>query len=114
MSANGIWRAPGSSRVPAELRAGYDDYWIAADLLEFSSGPNGGFVFDKENNKVEFHKYRVDAITDYAIETLRAHDPADPLFLFVSYLEPHHQNTMNRYVAPDWLRRPLPGCLGAG
>ena len=99
----GKWHLAGTGvePVPAELRAGYDDYWIAADLLEFSSGPNGGFVFDKENNKVEFHKYRVDAITDYAIETLRAHDPADPLFLFVSYLEPHHQNTMNRYVAPD-------------
>lgn len=43
----------------------------------------------------------MDAITDYAVETLRAHDPADPLFLFVSYLEPHHQNNQNRYVAPD-------------
>ena len=99
----GKWHLAGTGvePVPQELRAGYDDYWIAADLLEFSSSPNQGFVFDKNNQKREFEKYRVDAITDYAIETLRAHNPENPLFLFVSYLEPHHQNNLNRYVAPD-------------
>lgn len=99
----GKWHLAGTKieAVPEELRAGYKDYWIAADLLEFSSGPNSGFVFDKDNNKVEFNKYRVDAITDYAIDTINAHDAEEPLFLFVSYLEPHHQNNMNRYVAPD-------------
>ena len=99
----GKWHLAGTGvePVPQELRAGYEDYWITADLLEFSSGPGSGFVFDKQNRKREFDKYRVDAITDYAVETLRAHDPADPLFLFVSYLEPHHQNNQNRYVAPD-------------
>ncbi|MBC5581602.1 sulfatase-like hydrolase/transferase [Anaerofilum sp. BX8] len=99
----GKWHLAGTGvePVPEELRAGYEDYWIAADLLEFSSGPESGFVFDKQNRKREFEKYRVDAITDYAVETLRAHDPAEPLFLFVSYLEPHHQNNQNRYVAPE-------------
>ena len=98
----GKWHLAGTGiePVPEELRGGYRDYWMAADLLEFSSGPNSGFVFDKDNNKVSFEKYRVDAITDYAIDTINSHDPEEPLFLFVSYLEPHHQNNMNRYVAP--------------
>lgn len=100
----GKWHLAGTGTepVPKELRAGYEDYWIAADLLEFSSEPYRGVLFDKENIPVTFeNRYRVDAITDYAIETLRQHDPAQPLFLFVSYLEPHHQNKMHRYVAPD-------------
>lgn len=100
----GKWHLAGTGieAVPEELRGGYKDYWMAADLLEFSSGAYSGFVFDKDNNKVSFeNKYRVEAITDYAIETINSHDPADPLFLMVSYLEPHHQNNLNRYVAPD-------------
>ena len=59
-------------------------------------------LFDKDNNKVTFeNQYRVEAITDYAIDTINSHNPEDPLFLMVSYLEPHHQNNLNRYVAPD-------------
>ena len=98
----GKWHLAGTGvePVPENLRAGYRDYWIAADLLEVSSGAEHGFVFDRENRRREFNKYRVDAITDYALETLDAHDPEEPLFLFVSYLEPHHQNNLNRYVAP--------------
>ena len=100
----GKWHLAGTGieAVPEELRAGYKDYWMAADLLEFSSGAYSGFVFDKDNNKVTFeNQYRVEAITDYAIDTINSHDPADPLFLMVSYLEPHHQNNLNRYVAPN-------------
>lgn len=100
----GKWHLAGTGieAVPEELRAGYKDYWMAADLLEFSSGAYSGFVFDKDNNKVTFeNQYRVEAITDYAIDTINAHDPADPLFLMISYLEPHHQNNLNRYVAPN-------------
>lgn len=40
--------------IPKELRAGYNDYWLAADCLEFTSDINGGFLFDKDNNKVSF------------------------------------------------------------
>ena len=100
----GKWHLAGTGieAVPEELRAGYKDYWMAADLLEFSSGAYSGFVFDKDNNKVPFeNQYRVEAITDYAIDTINSHDSEEPLFLMVSYLEPHHQNNLNRYVAPD-------------
>ena len=50
----GKWHLAGTGieAVPEELRAGYKDYWMAADLLEFSSGAYSGFVFDKDNNIV--------------------------------------------------------------
>ena len=99
----GKWHLAGTGvePVPEEMRAGYADYWTAADLLEFTSGAERGFVFDRDNRRVDFEKYRVDAITDFALEALEAHDAKEPLFLFVSYLEPHHQNNLNRYVAPQ-------------
>lgn len=36
--------------VPAERRGGYDDYWMAADVLEFTSHGYGGYIFDKDGN----------------------------------------------------------------
>jgi arylsulfatase A-like enzyme len=87
--------------VPQERRGGYSDFWLAADLLEFSSSPYGGGYYDAENRLVPFEGYRVDSQTDHVIEYLRTRDGQRPFFLFVSYLEPHHQNDLNRYVAPD-------------
>lgn len=87
--------------VPEERRGGYSDYWLAADLLEFSSSPYGGGYYDAENRLVPFEGYRVDSQTDHVLAYLRTRDRQRPFFLFVSYLEPHHQNDLNRYVAPD-------------
>ncbi len=87
--------------IPYELRGGYDDYWLAADALEGTSSPYAGKLFDMENNPVEFtQQYRVDALTDYTIEYMSARKTENPFFLFLSYLEPHHQNDLNRFVAP--------------
>ncbi len=87
--------------VPPERRGGYTDYWLGADLLEFSSHPYGGGYYDAEGRFVPFNKYRVDAQTDHVIDYLRTRDGSRPFFLFLSYLEPHHQNDLTRYVAPD-------------
>jgi len=102
--------------VPAERRGGYTDYWLAADLLEFSSQPYGGGYYDADDQFVPFKKYRVDAQTDHVIDYLRTRDGERPFFLFLSYLEPHHQNDLNRYVAPDgyadrYVDSPVPGDL---
>ncbi|TFG23602.1 MAG: DUF4976 domain-containing protein [Promethearchaeota archaeon] len=79
--------------VPSELRGGYDDFWLASDALEFTSGSYQGRLFDKEGNKVEFsNQYRVDFMTDKVLEYLENQDGENPFFLFISYLEPHHQN----------------------
>lgn len=102
----GKWHLAGRRRhqpqyVPEERRGGYADYWLAADLLEFSSSPYGGGYYDADNAFVPFERYRVDSQTDHVIEYLRTREGDRPFFLFLSYLEPHHQNDMNRYVAPE-------------
>lgn len=87
--------------VPLELRGGWNDYWLASDVLEFTSNGYSGHMFDGDMNKVEFNKYRVDAITDFALDYLNnKRNKEKPFFLFLSYLEPHHQNTTHRYEGP--------------
>ncbi|MFI3169983.1 MAG: sulfatase-like hydrolase/transferase [Faecalibacterium sp.] len=87
--------------IPTECRAGYQTYWMASDLLESTSHGYNGFVFDSENRKVEFTGYRADCINNYAIDFLHQYDGSAPFFLFVSQLEPHHQNDHDCYEAPD-------------
>ncbi len=42
-----------------------------------------------------------DAQTDWAIEHLKQRESDKPFFLFVSYLEPHHQNDHNHFEGPE-------------
>lgn len=87
--------------VPLEKRGGWEDYWMASDLLEFTSTGYEGHLFNRDMEKVDFHKYRVDALTDFGIDYLENNRNIDkPFFLFISYLEPHHQNTTKRYEGP--------------
>jgi len=88
--------------VPPERRGGYKDYWLASDVLEFTSHSYDGHMFNADMEKVEFPKdrYRVDCLTDYAVEYLRTRAMERPFFLFLSYIEPHHQNDHNRYEGP--------------
>jgi arylsulfatase A-like enzyme len=87
--------------VPPERRGGYRDYWMASDVLEFTSHGYDGYMFDGDMNKVEFKGYRVDCVTDFAIEYLQNRKTENPFFLFISYIEPHHQNDRNRYEGPE-------------
>lgn len=79
--------------VPKELQGGYK-YWRASDVLEFTSHGYDGYVFDENGNKIDFIGYRADAINDFAIEYInnRSEENEKPFFMFVSQLEPHHQN----------------------
>jgi uncharacterized sulfatase len=87
--------------VPRERRGGYD-YWLASDVLEFTSHSYDGHMFDGEGNKREFPagRYRVDAQTDWVLEYLSRRGKHKPFFLFVSYIEPHHQNDHGHYEGP--------------
>lgn len=87
--------------VPSERRGGYVDYWMASDVLEFTSNGYGGYVFDKDGNKVEFDGYRVDCITDYALDYIDKQNNDKPFLLFLSHIEPHHQNNSNHYEGPN-------------
>lgn len=88
-----------STAVPKEKQGGYK-YWRAADVLEFTSHGYDGYVFDGEGNKIDFTGYRADCINDFALEYLDKRDKDKPFFMFVSQLEPHHQNDRHCYEGP--------------
>ncbi|MBZ0293735.1 MAG: sulfatase-like hydrolase/transferase [Anaerolineae bacterium] len=95
----GKWHLAEKDPVPPEERGGYD-YWLAANTLEFTSDAYDTVVYDDEQQAVKLPGYRVDALTDAAIHYVNDNQE-DPFFLFVSYLEPHHQNHRDDYPAPD-------------
>ncbi len=89
--------------VPPELRGGYRDHWVAADILEFTSHGYEGYMFDKDMNRVDFEGYRVDCTANFVLDYLRDYATRKserPFFLFASFIEPHHQNDLNRFVGP--------------
>ncbi len=88
------------SAIPLESRGGYRGFWRASDVLEFTSDGYGGYVFDENMNKVDFSGYRVDCITDFALEFLDSRDSDNPFFMTVSHIEPHHQNDCKHYQGP--------------
>ena len=110
----GKWHLASTSRVPGhnadyrtkaipqQRRGGYRDFWLASDVLEFTSHSHDGHMFDGDGNKREFPKdrYRVDAQTDWALEYLDNRNSDKPFFLFISYIEPHHQNDHNQFEGP--------------
>ncbi len=115
----------GRGAVPAPYRGGFTDFWEASNALEFTSQPHDTVMFDANDEAVRTPGYRVDACTDRAIAMLgHLADDGDPFLAMVSYLEPHHQNDVDEYVAPDGYAeryaspfvppdlRPLPGSWG--
>lgn len=95
----GKWHLAGHEPVPPEERGAYE-YWLAANLLEFSSDAYSTVLYDNDCKEVFLPGYRVDAMTDAAIRYIDSHKDR-PHFLFLSYLEPHHQNHLDNYPAPD-------------
>ncbi|MCL2878717.1 MAG: sulfatase-like hydrolase/transferase [Treponema sp.] len=95
-----------TTAVPVERRGGYNDYWMASDILEFTSHGYGGYLHDGNGNKVEFSGYRADCVTDYALLYLdqRSAKEERPFFLFHSLIEPHHQNDHNCFEGPEGSR----------
>lgn len=88
--------------IPQELRGGYD-YWLASDTLEFTSHAYDGHMFDGAGKARFFPvgKFRADAQTDWVLEYLDTRKETDaPFFLFISYIEPHHQNDHDCYEGP--------------
>jgi len=103
--------------IPEAFRGGYDD-WLASDVLEFTSHAYDGHMFDG-NGKPRFFKptrFRVDCQTDWVEEYLEKQTKDNPFFLFVSYIEPHHQNDHRCYEGPTgskerWANYEIPGDL---
>jgi len=85
--------------VPPEQRGGYDDYWVAADVPEFTTQPHEGRLYDADGEPAAFDEYRVDAFTKFAVDGIDS--LSEPFFLVVGYVEPHDQNDMWTFVAPE-------------
>jgi arylsulfatase A-like enzyme len=98
----GKWHLASKDPVPADQRGGYET-WLAANTLEFTSEPYRMTVYDNDCQEVTLPGYRVDAQTDAAIDYV-ATNRDNPFFLFCSFLEPHHQNRVDDYPAPDGYR----------
>lgn len=104
-----------SSAVPKAKQGEYQ-YWRAADVLEFTSHGYDGYVFDGDGNRLDFKGYRADCINDFALEFLEKREKDKPFFLFVSQLEPHHQNDHHCYegyreTVDDYKNYPIPDDL---
>lgn len=63
-------------------------------------------MFDEVGHEIRLEGFRVDAVTDVALDRLDRFDRSRPFLLFVSYLEPHHQNDRMRTIGPrGWAER---------
>jgi arylsulfatase A-like enzyme len=97
----------GEGPVPENERGGYE-YWLASNILEFTSQPYHTIMFDNEGQPVSLPGYRVDAVMDSAIRYITNHRQK-PFFLYLSFLEPHHQNNQDDYPAPEGYRERYEG-----
>lgn len=88
----------GHGAVEADQRGGYE-YWLGSNRLEHTSDAYDTVMYDGDNQRVKLPGYRVDAVTDAAIRYIS--QPRDqPFYLFISHIEPHHQNHRDDYPAP--------------
>ena len=91
-----------TSYMPLERMGGYRDYVVSCDTNELCSHSYDGYLYDCVNNKkMDFIGYRVDCVTDFAVHYLQNKTSDKPFFLFLSHLEPHHQNDHDRFEGPD-------------
>lgn len=97
--------------IPPERRGGYRDYWAASDVLEATSHGYDGYVFDQNGQRLDFIGYRADAINNYAVHYLHQKMSEKPFFLFISQIEPHHQNDHGRFEGPDGSKEKFAGFI---
>ncbi len=103
----GKWHLGSRDPVPREEQGGYD-YWLGANVLEFCSEPYRTIVYDRDEREVFLPGYRVDALTNAAIDYVSSNRDR-PFFLFLSFLEPHHQNHLDDYPPPFGYRERYTG-----
>jgi arylsulfatase A-like enzyme len=95
----GKWHLAAQNPVTEPRRGGYE-YWLASNSLEATSDAYHTIVYNNDNEEVKLPGYRVDALTDAAIRYIDANQE-EPFYMFLSFLEPHHQNHRDDYPAPE-------------
>lgn len=103
----GKWHLADEEPVPEPKRGGYE-YWLAANALEFTSDAYRCELYNGEGHLMRLPGYRVDALTDAAIRFIDDRRE-QPFFLFLSFLEPHHQNHLDDYPPPIGYRERYAG-----
>lgn len=91
----------GLGYVPPENRGGFLDLWEGSNELEWTTHPYEGTIWDAAGNEITYKdEYRIDFLTRRAVNFLRQ-PHQKPFLLYLSHLEPHQQNDLNRMVAPN-------------
>ncbi|MCF3648429.1 sulfatase-like hydrolase/transferase [Synoicihabitans lomoniglobus] len=85
--------------VPTDRQGGYQTF-LGANQLELVSDAYDTRLWDQDGVEHRPPGYRVDALTDAAIRYVDT-PREQPFFMFLSFLEPHHQNHRDDYPAPD-------------
>ena len=94
-------KGEGIGPVSPEHRGGFLDLWEGANVIEFTSHPYEGSIWDRDGKEITFKdEYRVDFITD-RVERFLRQKQEKPFFLFISQIEPHQQNDMHRPIGPN-------------
>ncbi len=90
----------GDGFVRPEYRGGFLDLWEGANEFEWTTHPYEGTIWNGAGEEIKFsNESRIEFITERAERFLKqAHDK--PFLLYISQLEPHQQNDVNRMVAP--------------
>ncbi len=128
----GKWHlGPKESLGPVDpaYRGGYD-FWMASNVLEMTSTDYHTVLYDNSGAAVFCPGYRVDAVMDAAIRYIGARvsppparsfhvtastlegprpEQEKPFFLFLSLIEPHHQNHIDDYPPPVGYRQRYDG-----
>jgi arylsulfatase A-like enzyme len=86
--------------IEPDLRGGFLDVWEGANVLERTTHPYYGTIWDRGGKEIQFKdQYRVDFLTDRAVRFLE--QPREkPFLLYISQLEPHFQNDLNTVIGP--------------
>lgn len=97
--ATGLTEAGERGAVKAGHRGNYQD-WLAVQALEFSVNEYHTVLYDEDDQPVRLPGYRSDAVADAMIRYIdRRAD--EPFFLMGSFIEPHQQNDVDAFPAPD-------------
>lgn len=105
----GKWHLSGDREGPVAVdqRGGYQ-YWLASNMLEFTSNAYDTVLYDGDGEAVTLPGYRVDACADALIRFLDQ-NRENPFMLMTSFIEPHHQNHIDDYPPPDGYRERYAG-----
>ncbi|RKN39824.1 sulfatase-like hydrolase/transferase [Streptomyces hoynatensis] len=95
----GKWHLADREPVPAEQRGGYR-HWLGSNGLEHTSDAYLTVMYDEAGDPVRLPGFRSDALFDAAVRFAADHH-AEPFYLFLSLIEPHHQNELDCYPAPE-------------